>query len=361
MVIDNYIKVLVIDDSAFMRKAITKMLESDSSIKVVGGARDGQEGIEKIQKLKPDLVTLDIEMPRMNGLEALKIIMDQMPLPVIMVSSLTNEGAKATLDALDLGAVDFIPKNLDNTSLNVIKIKDELIEKIKAITRKDELYLSNEKTKGISKESKYIMTQEGGKNNEKDIRIKKIKAIAIGTSTGGPKALQEVIPYLPKDLPCGVLIVQHMPAGFTGPFATRLNQISQIEVKEAEQNDVVKSGLVLIAPGDYHMKVVKKKPAEVSIELTKSPTNFLYRPSVDVMMKSVAQYYNGRSLGVIMTGMGYDGREGMRMIKNKDGRTIAQSKDTCVVFGMPKASIEINVVDKVVPLNHIVDEIINMV
>ena len=296
-------------------------------------------------------------MPRMDGLEALRIIMNKMPLPVLMVSSLTEDGAQATLDALDMGAIDYIPKNLDNVSLNIVKLRDELVEKIKTIVKKKSL-------SKITKAKRIVEPQfhiERPDDIKKEIYSKRGRIVAIGTSTGGPKALQDVLPLLPKDLPCGVLVVQHMPAAFTEPFASRLNQLSQIEVKQAEQNDLVRPGLVLLAPGDFHMKAIKKNPTEVTIELTKYPNNLLHRPSVDVMMKSVAQHFYGRSLGVIMTGMGHDGRDGMRVIKEREGRTIAQSEETCVVFGMPKAAIDINVVDKIVPLFHIAGEIINMV
>jgi two-component system chemotaxis response regulator CheB len=355
----DMIKILVVDDSAFMRKAITNMLQTDQGIQVVGTARDGLEGIQKIQELKPDLVTLDIEMPRMNGIEALRVIMDQMPLPVLIVSSVSEEEARAAMDALDLGAIDFIPKNLDDGSLNIMKIRNDLIQKIRSIASRKSRIIQRVKNSGNTPRPQKILNEQF--NRKKDGHIQRIRAVAIGTSTGGPKALQEVIPLLPKDFPCGVLIVQHMPAAFISHFSERLNQMSHIEVKMAEQNDLIKSGLVLIAPGDFHMKAIKKSATETRVELTKNPSDLLHRPSVDVMMRSVAEFYPGRSLGVIMTGMGHDGQDGMRMIKENNGRTIAQDEETCVVFGMPKAAIDINVIDKIVPLSHIAGEIVNMV
>ncbi|OGW05388.1 MAG: chemotaxis response regulator protein-glutamate methylesterase [Nitrospinae bacterium RIFCSPLOWO2_01_FULL_39_10] len=348
------IKVLIVDDSAFMRKALSSMLESDSEIKVIGTARDGMEGIEKIPQLKPDIVTLDIEMPRMNGLEALRIIMEKMPLPVLMVSSLTEDGAKATLDALSLGAIDFIPKDLHDLSLNIVKIRDHLIEKIKTIARK------KHKFKPPSEIEKKVVTPIIPRVSWTQ-STRKANIVAIGTSTGGPKALQEVLPLLPKDFPIGGVIVQHMPPAFIGPFAQRLNQLSQVEVKEATAGDIIKPGLFLIAPGGYHMHVIRRKPTEVGIELTKEPADSLHRPSVDEMMLSVAKVFPGNSIGVILTGMGQDGLEGIRAIKAVNGRTIAEAESTCIVYGMPRAIVDNGLADKITPLPQVAGEILNMV
>jgi two-component system chemotaxis response regulator CheB len=348
------IKVLIVDDSAFMRKALSSMLESDHEIKVVGTARDGMEGVEKVSQLKPDIVTLDIEMPRMNGLEALKVIMEKMPLPVLMVSSLTEDGAKATLDALALGAIDFIPKNLQDLSLNIVKIRDHLLEKIKTIARK------KHKFKTPSEIHQRVITPLHIPKSSGQI-TKKANIVAIGTSTGGPKALQEVLPLLPEDFPVGGVIVQHMPPSFIGPFAQRLNQLSQVEVKEATTEDVIKPGLFLIAPGGYHMHVARKKPTEVGIELSKEPSNSLHRPSVDELMLSVAKVFPGNCIGVILTGMGQDGLEGIKAIKAAHGRTIAEAESTCIVYGMPRAIVDNGLADKITPLQQIAGEILNMV
>lgn len=344
------IKVLIVDDSAFMRKALTNMLQSDGEIEVVATARNGEEALEKIFKLKPDLVTLDIEMPGMNGLKVLKIVMEQMPVPVLIVSSLSNEGAQITLEALDLGAMDFIPKNLDDVSLNILNIKAELITKIKAIAHKRYSLSPPKKTKRTSD----IL-------NKKDLIHHKVGAVAIGTSTGGPMALQEILTHLPADFPTGIVIVQHMPAAFTGPFAQRLDHLCAIKVKEAEPSDTIQAGLALVAPGSLHMKLVRRKATEVNIELTPYPNNLPHRPSVDVMMASVAKVYPGRCIGVILTGMGHDGQDGILRIKQSKGRTLAQDEESCVVFGMPKAAIEAGAIDKVVPLSDMAGELINMV
>ncbi|MBI3814284.1 MAG: chemotaxis response regulator protein-glutamate methylesterase [Nitrospinae bacterium] len=352
------IKVLIVDDSAFMRRALATMIQSDPEIQVIGTARDGVEGVEKVAQLKPDIVTLDIEMPRMNGLEALKIIMEKMPLPVLMVSSLTEEGAKATLDAFDLGAVDFIPKNLQDLSLNIVKIKDVIIEKIKTVARKRPAF---KQIKPPSEISKKIVTPVSIPKSFGAQLTRKASIVAIGTSTGGPKALQEVLPHLPSDFPVGGVIVQHMPPAFIGPFAQRLNQLSRVEIKEAEANDIIKPGLFLIAPGGRHMQVTRKKATEVGVEFSAEPSDSLHRPSVDQTMLSVARVFPGSCIGVILTGMGHDGLEGIRAIKAANGRTIAEDESSCVVYGMPRAIVENGLADKITPLSQIAGEIINMV
>lgn len=345
----NPIKVLVVDDSAFMRKTISGMLNSDPAIHVVGEAVDGWDAIEKIRSLVPDIVTLDIEMPRMNGLDALKIIMKEMPLPVIVVSSLTEDGARETIRALEYGAVDYIPKSLSGNIVNIVNIKNDLIEKIKLFGHKKiKIKGGGETDRSVSPP---VRSLPPGKN--------KINVVIIGASTGGPKALQEVLPRLPKDFPCGVLVIQHMLPLFTASFAERINELSQIEVREAKDGDQIKPGLVLVAPGGYHLRVKKWPGDEGYVKLSKEPA-MLHMPSVDITMESVAQAYSEHALGVIMTGMGQDGKEGMKAIKDAKGRTIAQDEETCVIFGMPRAAIESGCVDKVVPLGRMVEEIINM-
>lgn len=351
---ENLINVLVVDDSAFMRKAISKMLESDPAIKVMAVARDGKEGVNLVKHLKPDIVTLDIEMPRMDGLSALKAIMAENPTPVIMVSSLSEAGARITLQALDCGAVDFIPKNLVNVAIDVMKIQNELIEKIKTYAGKRVARVRPKLGSAIIAPQRLSIVPTAAKS-----RIMKPAILAIGTSTGGPKALQDVLPKFPADFPVPTVVVQHMPKSFTGPFAERLNDNCAITVKEAENNEVLKAGFAYIAPGDSHLKVIRRG-TEIRILLAQEPSDVLYKPSVTVMMDSVAEVFSGRSIAVMMTGMGADGLEGMRAIKNKHGRTIAQNEASCVVYGMPKAVVEANIVDKVVPLGQISGEVINM-
>ncbi|RJQ21757.1 MAG: chemotaxis response regulator protein-glutamate methylesterase [Nitrospiraceae bacterium] len=345
------VKVLIVDDSAFMRNTLSGMISSDPEIQVVGVARDGIEAIEKVIQLKPDIVTMDVEMPRMNGIEALKLIMEKNPVPVLMVSSLTMESAKVTLDALDLGAVDFIPKNLSDLSINIVKIKEILIEKIKSIARR-----------GPAQFRKSAFPKQRLQMPRTDYTShRKINIVAIGSSTGGPKALQNIISKLPKDFPVPIVIAQHMPASFTGPFAERLNQLSDIEVKEAENGEPVRKGVVFIAPGGGHMSLIRKKITETVIAVSEERKDLIYRPSVDVLMLSVVENFAGHVLGVILTGLGNDGLKGMKEIKNKGGRTIAESEKTCVVYGMPKAVVEAGVADKIVPVDEVAGEIINSV
>jgi len=345
------VNVLIVDDSAFMRNAITSMISSDPEINVIGIARDGIEAIEKVAALKPDIVTLDVEMPRMNGIEALKHIMAENPVPVLMVSSITTDSAKATLEALEIGAVDFIPKNLSDVSINIVKIKEILIEKIKSIGSKKHIFLNRNirpERLALPKPTEYQSHR-------------KTAIVAIGSSTGGPKALQQIITVFPADFPVPVLIAQHMPPAFTGPFAERLNQLSAIKVKEAEHNEPIEKGVVYIAPGRGHMSVKRRKLTETVIQISEHEADLIYRPSINHLFLSIVENYSGQVLGVILTGLGNDGAAGMKEIKNKSGRTIAESEETCVVYGMPKAVVESGAADKVLPLNEIAGEIINAI
>ncbi|MFZ5996138.1 MAG: protein-glutamate methylesterase/protein-glutamine glutaminase [Nitrospirota bacterium] len=353
------VKILIVDDSAFMRNALSNMLASDPEIKIIGTARDGLEAIEKIENLKPDVVTMDVEMPRMDGITALKHIMETNPLPVIMVSSITTEGAKATLDALDHGAVDFIPKNLSELSVNIVKIKEILIEKIKHIGRKG---IVKRKVRPVPRPlaappplemPRAIPARTTGE--------RRVGVVSIGTSTGGPKALQEIIPKLPKNFPVPIVIAQHMPPNFTGPFAERLNQLSQIDVKEAVEGEMLRPGLALVAPGRGHMRVTRVKGIETVVSISENKEDFIYRPSVDALMSSVAEFFPGRALGVILTGMGNDGLKGLTALKKSGGRIFAQNEETCVVYGMPKAVVDAGLADKVLYLEEIAGEIVNSV
>ncbi len=349
------VNVLIADDSAFMRNALTSMLTSDPDIRVIGVARDGVEAVEKVALLKPDVVTMDIEMPRMDGIEALRMIMDKTPVPVIMVSSLTTEGAQVTLDALEHGAVDFIPKNLADMSVNIVKIKAMLIDKIKQIARS-----------GMARKTRRIPLTAGKAEAPKIIPARstgqrKVNLVAIGTSTGGPRAVQEVLPHLPKDFPVPIVIAQHMPANFTGPFAERLNQLCQIEVREAKEGDVLKPGLALVAPGGKHMKISRPRGLETVVNMIVNNDDFIYKPSVDFLMQSVADFFPGRALGVILTGMGNDGVKGMIAMKQSGCRIFAQNAETCVVYGMPRAVVDAGIADKVLSIEEMAGEIINAV
>jgi two-component system chemotaxis response regulator CheB len=348
------VKVLIVDDSAFMRNALSAMLSSDPEITIVGTARDGLEAIEKVQALKPDIVTLDVEMPRMDGITALKQIMAKNPVPVIMVSSLTTDGAKVTLDALDMGAVDFLPKNLSDLSINIVKLKELLIDKVKHLGRKGVVRkrIREEDRRSVAIPQSMPVRTTGER---------RIGIVSIGTSTGGPRALQDIIPKLPKEFPVPIVIAQHMPASFTGPFADRLNQLSQLIVKEAEEGEPLKPGVVFIAPGFGHMRVSRKRGIEPVISISANKEEFVYRPSVDALMLSVAELFPGRALGVILTGMGNDGLKGLAALKKNGGRVFAQNEETCVVYGMPKAVVDAGIADKILPIEEMAGEMVNAV
>ncbi len=370
------IKVLVVDDSAFMRKAITDILSSSPDIEVIGKARNGQEAFEKVIRLKPDVVTLDIEMPVLDGLQTLGYIMSECPTPVIMLSGAESKHADVTMKAFEYGAVDFILKPSGNISLDMNKIKDEMVKKVKAAAKvethklgfiHDEEYDSGisgmESVKETGKKPKDSdvetdRTEEQKTEHGKKQNFKKI--VIIGTSTGGPRALQRVIPLLPRYFNAPVLVVQHMPAGFTKSLAERLDSQSSIMVREAEDGDEVRPGIVLIAPGDYHMTVrqeeINGNTKEV-IALIKSEKVQGVRPSVDVLLNSVAPIYGANSVGVILTGMGSDGTDGIRRLKSAGGRVIAEDESTCVVYGMPRSIVEQHLADYVLPINKIAESI----
>ncbi|RAK23389.1 two-component system chemotaxis response regulator CheB [Anoxybacillus vitaminiphilus] len=355
------VKVLVVDDSAFMRKLITDFLSEASNIEVVGTARDGQDAIAKIKELKPHVVTLDIEMPVMNGLEALKRIMEEHPVPVVMLSSTTKEGAENTVLAMQYGAIDFIAKPSGPISLDLHKIKDEIIAKVLLASRANLRAFGKSEVKKINSSlfPKYskIETKEFSAN----VRHGKKKIVCIGTSTGGPRALQQVLTQLPETIHAPILIVQHMPKGFTKSLAARLDSLCKIHVKEAEDGELLKNGTAYIAPGGFHLKVTKIKN-EPAVQLDESPARNGHRPSVDVMFESVSTLYDYEKIAVIMTGMGSDGTEGLKHLKQSGYvKAVAESEETAVVFGMPKAAITANLIDDVVPLSKIAEMIMKYV
>jgi len=339
------IRVLLADDSAFMRTALSRMIQSDPLLNVCGTAQTGSEALEKVASLEPDVVTLDVEMPGLNGLETLKRIMASHPRPVIMVSSLTQEGAETTLEALDIGAFDYVPKQQSFVSLDIIRIRDDLVAKIKAAA---------ESRRPVVRAASAPVVLSRGQSTA----IRPPRIIALGTSTGGPKALQQILPMLPKDLPVGVVVVQHMPVGFTKPFASRLNNLCQISVKEAEQAEPVRPGTVYIAPAGKHMTVAARTPSDATIQLSLVPENTLHRPSVDVMMLSVAESFQSLCMGVIMTGMGADGVQGMKAIANAGGFTLGQDEPSCTVYGMPRSCAEAGILRRVVALTQIPEQIL---
>lgn len=340
------IKVLVIDDSAFMRKLISDFLGEHPSIEVVGTARNGQDGLEKIKQLLPDVVTLDVEMPVLDGLETLKRIMKNHPLPVVMLSSTTKAGAKNTILSLQYGAFDFIEKPSGPISLDLHKVKEHIVEKVvQAANARSKLKEVQRTTK---KQAEKMMTSSPRNKIRKSGHI----LIGIGTSTGGPRALQAVIPNLSNDGNTSYFVVQHMPKGFTQSLAERLNEMSSLYVKEAEHGEVVRKGVVYIAPGGLHMKV-NKVGANLQIEIVNDDHGG-YRPSVDLLFESLSKLTEYEKVAVIMTGMGYDGTKGMKALKESGHvTTIAQSEESSIIFGMPKSAIEAKVVDYIVDLNDI--------
>ncbi len=341
------IRVLVADDSAFMRTAITRMIESDPNLRVGATAQTGQEALDKIKSLKPDVVTLDVEMPGMNGLETLRHIMKECPTPVIMVSSLTQEGAEVTLEALDIGAFDYVPKQSSFVSLDIVKIREDLINKVKAAAESQKRRPMPLARKPVATERKTVIA------NPKNAAT----IVALGTSTGGPKALQEMLPMLPEDLNVPVLIVQHMPPGFTGPFAKRLNGLCKINVREAIQEEEIQPGIVYIAPAGQHMTAYRRGASKIALRLGQTPTGLLHMPSVDVMMNSVAEVFKSLTLGVILTGMGADGAKGMQTIKKEGGFNVGQDEASCTVYGMPRSAAEAGVLHRVVSLAQIPEQI----
>jgi two-component system chemotaxis response regulator CheB len=336
------IRVLVVDDSAFVRQALSRMIGSAPDMEVVGTAGDGAEGLQKVRELQPDVVTLDIKMPRVDGLVALQRIMAECPVPVLLLSSLTSEGADVTLRGLELGAVDFVDKSRVEGPMNLLALADELQAKVRVLAWSREKRGSPATAPALGEA---VAAAPG-----------RPEVVVIGASTGGPPALQQIIPQLPASLALAVLVVQHMPVGFTRSLAERLAARSRLPVQEAVEGEVVQAGRVLIAPAGRHMKV-RRRGNTVRVVLDDEPREALHRPSVDVLMASAAKAYGARVMGLLLTGMGADGVEGLRAIRQAGGLTLAESEETCIIFGMPKAALEAGVVDRAVPLHRLAEEI----
>jgi two-component system chemotaxis response regulator CheB len=343
------IRVLVVDDSAVVRKVFAEELSREDGIEVVGTAPDPYVARDKIVRLKPDVLTLDIEMPRMDGLTFLKKLMQYYPLPVIIVSSLTKRGSKLALEALNLGALEVIAK--PSASYSVGDMSVQLADKIRAVAKV--------KVAARSGPSENLNDSALPRSVTKALATTTNKIIAIGASTGGTEALKTILTSMPPNAP-GILVVQHMPANFTTSFAERLDSLSQMSVKEAEDGDGVLNGRVLIAPGNFHM-LLRRSGARYFVQVKDGPMVQHQRPSVDVLFKSVADYGGGNALGVILTGMGADGAAGLLKMRQAGARTIAQDEQSCVVFGMPKEAIKMGAAEAVIPLHAIAQKTLQMV
>jgi two-component system chemotaxis response regulator CheB len=333
------IKVLIVDDSAFMRKVIGDILSEDPLISVVGRARNGREALKLFDELSPDVVTLDIEMPGMNGIEVLRAMMTKKPVPIVMVSGLTRHGADITMQALDSGAIDFVTKPSGTISLDMDKVGDELRKKVLEASRAAIHRGTANKSPAAASPSQ---RREPPKHTE---------LVAIAASTGGPMALQELIPALPANFPAPIVLVQHMPPGFTSSFASRLDERSELTVVEAEDGMPVKKGMVIIAPGGHHL-IVEKKNMSLICRLTETAPVRSVRPSADVLFSSIADVAAG-VIALVMTGMGKDGLDGTRALREKGAYVIAEAKETCVIYGMPGAVIDAGLADEVLPLYSI--------
>lgn len=346
-------RVMVVDDSTFMRMSIVDLLQKDPDIKVVDTARDGKEALEKAAKLDIDVITMDVEMPRLNGLDTLKKLMGTNPLPVIMVSSLTEDGAESTLKALEYGAQDFIPKTMSNDQEAFGK---ELRKKVKAIARRKSIVKLKYHPKAQhepapvkksgQRASHSIITGKG----QRDL-------IVIGVSTGGPPVVQKILSALPGDLPACILIAQHMPATFTGPFAKRLDSVSKFTVTEAKHGDKLINGHAYVCPGGKHIGVRAAGPLP-EVLVTEEPKNALYKPTVNVLMQTAGDVMGRRTVGVMLTGMGNDGVDGAKVLRDKGGVLIAQNEASCVVYGMPKAVIDANLANLVLDADDIAQAIV---
>ena len=347
------VRVLVVDDSGFFRRRVTEMLEADSDISVIGAAENGKVAVEKVKELKPDVVTMDIEMPEMDGITATRQIMQSAPTRIIMFSSLTTDGAKSTLDALDAGALDFLPKRFEEISSDREEAKKLLCERVKLLVKQPinlppptvaKKPLTRPAARSVPPTAKATSVAPHAATAPKTNRRGGIELVAIGTSTGGPVALQEVLTKIPADFPVPIILVQHMPGSFTPAFAQRLNDLCEITVKEAEDGEPLKSSCAYLAPGGKQM-LIEGRAANPVIKITEADASQTYKPSVDITFSSIAKLYPNNTLAIILTGMGADGREGSRELKTGGSTVWAQDESSCVVYGMPSAVTEAGITD----------------
>ncbi|QYY83605.1 protein-glutamate methylesterase/protein-glutamine glutaminase [Pseudomonas germanica] len=371
------VKVLVVDDSGFFRRRVSEILSADPSIQVVGTATNGKEAIDQALALKPDVITMDYEMPMMDGITAVRHIMQRCPTPVLMFSSLTHEGARVTLDALDAGAVDFLPKNFEDISRNPEKVKQLLCEKVHSISRSNRRFsaysapapaaapaptpapapssFSSHSTSAPARPTPAPVHAPAPSRipaasaSSPAPKRKAYKLVAIGTSTGGPVALQRVLTQLPANFPAPIVLIQHMPAAFTKAFAERLDKLCRISVKEAEDGDILRPGLALLAPGGKQMMI----DGRGAVKILPGDERLNYKPCVDITFGSAAKSYGDKVLAVVLTGMGADGREGARLLKQGGSAVWAQDEASCVIYGMPMAIVKADLADAVYSLDDI--------
>ncbi|MEM3160569.1 MAG: chemotaxis response regulator protein-glutamate methylesterase [Nitrososphaera sp.] len=339
------IEVMVVNDSTYMRSLFSDLISSSSRLHVCDTANDGADALRKIRKSKPDVVLLDLEMPNMDGLSFIENVMPTTPVPIVLVSSYGQKGAGIVFDALEMGAVDFVPVPQDDPE-KMRSLKDTLVSKIEIAAQ----------TRHLKPGARHVRRPESPVKRGEP-KAEGSAVVVIGASTGGPGVVSDIMSRLPADLPAGVLIVQHMPEGFTKSFAERLNGLSRIPVREARDGDAISAGSALLSPGDFHMLVRQSR----TVELNKSPRRFGVRPAINMSMVSAAQVYGSKTVGVLLTGMGHDGAFGMKMIKRNGGRTVAQDEASSVVFGMARAAAEMNAVDRLLPTESIPEEIERMV
>jgi len=364
------VKVLVVDDSGFFRRRVSEILSAYPSIQVVGTATNGKEAIDQAMALKPDVITMDYEMPMMDGITAVRHIMQRCPTPVLMFSSLTHEGARVTLDALDAGAVDFLPKNFEDISRNPDKVRQLLCEKVHSISRSNRRVSAYSAPAPVVAPTPAPTPASSSSFNPAPVRSapaaaparpapaspsspapkrKAYKLVAIGTSTGGPVALQRVLTQLPANFPAPIVLIQHMPAAFTKAFAERLDKLCRISVKEAEDGDILRPGLALLAPGGKQMMI----DGRGAVKILPGDERLNYKPCVDITFGSAAKSYGDKVLAVVLTGMGADGREGARLLKQGGSSVWAQDEASCVIYGMPMAIVKADLADAVYGLDDI--------
>jgi two-component system, chemotaxis family, protein-glutamate methylesterase/glutaminase len=364
------IRVLIVDDSAFMRKVLQSIIASDPQFEVCGEARDGRDAVTQTEVLKPDVISMDINMPHMDGLQATEIIMSSNPRPILIVSSESKEGAEVTLKSLELGAIDFVAKPSGGIDLDMSSVKEELCRKLKMAAKvrvvrtatrsklQQEIASSSPRVEPASR----VEPPKNGDTGFQDIRAAvnaaaksagKFPIIVLASSTGGPATLMKFIPYFPKDFPGAVILVQHMPGNFTSQFSAQLAEASQIKVKEAEAGEIIVPGQLYVCPGSHHLRV---SPTG-RISLDEGPRVGGYRPCADLTFESAAEYAGPMTIGVILTGMGNDGSKGVQSIRSVGGHVIAQDESTAVIFGMPQEAIKTGVVDQVLPMEAIYQSI----